>query len=347
MNEFEELINSEQFYKEGYINLMIFPSCPIKVATNEALTAYVNDYNEHHQMKIHYPMGETMDYKNYMDALEHVKDYKRYPDVLVQCDIRGLFASNFIKFRENSLFVDIFKDREQHSLYETFYEKDPKGTYTLLGASFPVIAVDTSALGELPIPKSFKDLLDPIYNKKVAIHGHGHFSCDMSVMMNIFHLYGKEAMVQFSKSIHSLRHFSQVVKEIGRGHEDLPPICVIPETFGSLAGKRKGVEIVWPQDGSPVFPLWMTVKKEKLEMAQELLDFLTGEKLGSLWSASGFASVNPNVKNQDYHGKPLNFMGWDNIYDDIYEKKKAFEEEVMTIIRGYKMDESEKPRLIC
>lgn len=347
MEDYRSFIASDEFYKEGCINLMVFPSCPIKVATTEAMKEYVSTYNEAHDMKINYPMGETMDFKTYMDALEQVEDIDRYPDVLISCDYKSIFAPNFNQFREAGHFIDVLRDSEVHPFYQNFDYQDPKGVYTLLGTSFPIIVVDKSTLGELPVPKGFKDLLDPIYHGKISIHGHGTSSCDMSIMMHMNQLYGKEAMLSFAKSIHSLRHFSQVVKEIGKGKTELPPIGIIPDMFKDLVSSKPNVEVVWPEDGSPLFPLWMTVKKNKVQEAKDLIDFLTGPLMGQLWASASFASRHPNVKNNQYDGMPTHFIGWDVIYQDIYQTKTVMEEEVLNIIRGYEQDKTQQPRLVC
>ncbi len=347
MEDYQSFIRSEKFYKEGHINLMVFPSCPIKVVTTEAIKEYVSDYNEKHDVKIHYPMGETMDFKTYTEALELVEDIDRYPDVILQCDYKSIFAPNFIRFREAGHFVDVLRDGEVHPFYQSFDYQDPKGVYTLLGTSFPIIVVDKTILGGLPVPKSFRDLLDPIYRGKISIHGHGTSSCDMSIMMHIHQLYGKEAMLTFAKSIHSLRHFSSVVKDIGKGKAELPPIGIIPDMFKDLILRKPQTEVVWPEDGSPLFPLWMTVKKKKVQEAKDLIDFITGPLMGQLWASASFASRRPDVKNNQYDGMPVHFIGWDAIYRDIFRTKTEMEEEVLGIIRGYNQEKSERPRLIC
>ena len=188
-----------------------------------------------------------------------------------------------------------------------FYPIYPVIAQQILEASFPVIIFDKSIAPDLPVPRSFKDLLDPIYEKKISIHGHGDTSCDMSVVMNVYEQYGKEATLTFAKAIKECRHFSQVVKEAGKGKVNLPPIGVIPEMFGHLLENRKNVEVIWPSDGSPLFPLFMTVKKEKLAYACELIDFLTGPLLGQFWADSSFVSCNPEVNNRDYQDKPVLF----------------------------------------
>ncbi|KNZ40372.1 ABC transporter substrate-binding protein [Acetobacterium bakii] len=348
MNPYKEIIDSSDFYKEGCINLMTFPSCPIKVETTEAVKEFVMNYNQSHDIKIHYPMGNSDNPKAYMEALEWVEDPNRYPDVILACDFKSLFAPNFKKFQEMGIFTDALKNSKPHSFFERFDYKDPKETYSMLGASFPVIIFDKSIEPDLPIPRSFKDLLDPIYEKKISIHGHGDASCDMSVVMNVYEQYGKEATLIFAKAIKECRHFSQVVKEAGKGKKNLPPIGVIPEMFGHLLKNRKNIEVIWPSDGSPLFPLFMTVKKVKMAHASELIDFLTGPELGQFWADAAFASFNPAVNNQDYQDKPIRFLGWDFIYDkDILEFKESLEEEVLNIVRGYPVDRKDHVKLIC
>ncbi|MDD3307036.1 MAG: ABC transporter substrate-binding protein [Acetobacterium sp.] len=348
MNPYQAIIDSPDFYKEGCINIMSFPSCPIKVETTAAIKAFVEKYNESHDVKIHYPMADAENPKTYIEALEWVEDSSRYPDIIISCDYRSVFTPNFKKFQEEGLYTDVLKDKQPHSFYETFAYKDPKETYSILAASFPVIVYDKSIDPDLPVPKSFKDLLDPIYEKKVSIHGHGDFSCDMSVVMNIYQQYGKEATLTFAKSIKELRHFSQVVKDAGKGIKSLPPIGVIPEMFKNMIRNKDNVEIIWPADGSPLFPLLMTVKKEKVEPAQALINYLTGSEIGQLWANSYFAAFNAEVKNKDYQDKPVRFIGWDFIYDqDILAFKDSLEEEVIEIIRGCPIDKTKKVKLIC
>lgn len=348
MNPYQELIDSPDFYKEDCINLMTFPACAIKVETTEAIKEFVKNYNQSHEVKIHYPMGNEDNPKSYMEALRWVEDPKRYPDVILACDFKSLFASNFKKFQEQGIFTDVLKDAKPHSFYETFAYKDPKETYSMLGASFSVIVFDKSVDSDLPVPTSFNDLLDPIYDKKISIHGHGDDSCDMTIVMNVYEQYGKEAALTFAKSIKELRHFSQVVKEAGKGNKNIPPISVIPENFGYMLRNRKNVEVIWPQDGSPVFPLLMTVKKAKADQAKALCNFLSGPEIGQYWGNSHFAAFNPDVKNKDYQGKPIRYLGWEFVYDkELLEFKESLETEVLEIVRGYPIDKENKIQRIC
>jgi ABC-type Fe3+ transport system substrate-binding protein len=347
MEDYRDFIASEAFYKEGCINLMVFPSCSIKVSTTEAIKDYVSQYNKNHDRKIYYPMGETMDFKTYADALEQVEDINQYPDVIIQCEYKSIFAPNFIEFREAGEFIDVLQNGEVHPFYKNFDYQDPRGIYTLIGASFPIFVVDKSILGELPVPRSFKELLDPMYRGKMSIHGHGTSSCDMSIMMHINQIYGKDAMLTFAKSIHSLRHFSQVVKEAGKGKKELPPIGIIPDMFKDLVQSKSNVEVIRPKDGSPLFALWLTVKKKKVKEAKDLINFLTGPLMGQLWASASFASRHPDVNNNSYDNMPVHFIGWDAIYQDIYQTKNEMEDEVLNIIRGYKQDKSQRPSLVC
>ncbi len=348
MNPYQAVIDSADFYKEGWINIMSIPSCPIKVETTAAIKAFAENYNKSHDIKIHYPMADSENAKTYIEALEWVEDPARYPDIVLFCDFKSCFTPNFKRFQAAGLYTDVLKNRRPHPFYEKFDYQDPKETYSMLGASFPVIVVDKSIDPDLPIPKSFKDLLDPIYEKKVSIHGHGEFSCDMSVIMNIYQQYGKEAVLTFAKSIKELRHFSQVVKEAGKGKKDLPPIGIIPEMFKNMIRNKDKVEIIWPEDGAPLFPLFMTVKKEKVERAKDLIDYLTGPEIGQFWANSYFAAFNGDVDNKPYDDKPVRFIGWDFIYDqDILAFKEALQGEVIEIISGCPVDQQKKMKLIC
>jgi ABC-type Fe3+ transport system substrate-binding protein len=233
-----------------------------------------------------------------------------------------MFEENFLKFAKNGIYEDVLRHRPRNGFYEKNIIQDPNHIYSVLGASLSVIIVDHTLIGDLPIPKSFKELLDPIYKGKIAIHGHGDSFCDMGIILSIYNLYGIKGVSDFSHNIQRLLHFSQVAKNIGKSSSESVAISIMTESTTRLIQNIDNCSFIWPAEGPPVFPLLMTVKKSKADQVSELIDFLSGEQMGKFLAKSFFVSPHVSVGNKDYSNEKCSFLGWEQVESFNFKKMK-------------------------
>jgi len=81
----------------------------------------------------------------------------------------------------------------------------------------------------------------------------------------------------------------------------------------------KSVEIVWPEDGAIISPIFMLEKKSSLDKTLPLAEFMAGEEVGTILAQKGlFPSLHPQVNNvlpDSFSATPpWKWLGWDFIY---------------------------------
>lgn len=316
------------------IRVSVFPSCAIKVGMRELLVRYVQTFNQEHREQIALNLMDNLDIRDEKEFLLLQNSEEAFPDIILECGYGILVEPNFRKLANQGCFIAADIMEPVSKVYEKIDYVDPSGSMNLLGASMSVFVIDHTRLGDLHIPKSFKELLNPLYKDKVVIHGHGISSCDMGVMMHIHKIYGREAVVDFSNNIMMLQHFSQVAKNAGKNVEGAPPISVMPESIINMIPDKRNLSFVWPEDGLPLFPMFLTAKASIKEEAAEIINFLTGDEMGNFLAQAYFASPNPQVKNRDYSGKTYEFLGWNRIHQNGFKDfKNDLEQDILNVIQ--------------
>ena len=94
-------------------------------------------------------------------------------------------------------------------------------------------------------------------------------------------------------------------------------VSVIPYFFSKMAQFNPDAEIVWPEDGAVVSPIFMLVKDSAPEEAGRIADFFASREVGEILSHRGlFPSCHPDVVNQVPESAPLMWLGWDFIKEN-------------------------------
>jgi len=121
-------------------------------------------------------------------------------------------------------------------------------------------------------------------------------------------------------------------------HADKPAITIMPNFFTKMVRDIKAMEIIWPEDGAIVAPVFMLVKREKQEILKPIADFIAGKEMGEILSHRGlFPSLNKEVDNMLPTNATFKWLGWDFIYDNdigslITTLNKTFEDAAGVLI---------------
>ena len=314
------------------IKLLVFPSCSLKLMLIEKTKEFVTRYNKNHEEKIYCPMIEDMITRKYADQLSEGNYADDYPDIIIQAGYKNLFTPECEERLEVEGYMnpleEIYKDKNK--TYKNIELEDPNRKKGILAGSCSVIVVNKELIGDIKKPTSMKDLLSKQYKGMLTIQGHNNNTCDMITIMDVYKKYGREGVMQLENSIKEFKHFSWVVKNISNSKSGISPIAIVPEVFAPFLSKHKNLEIIWPTDGSPLFPLFITVRKDKYDDVKEVIDFFAGEEVGKTLSDSYFLSINNKVDNGDYVNKTISWLGWDIINkSDTYSLIKSLERELV------------------
>lgn len=319
---------SEETLKD--LDLLALLPCPLKVPVEVEF----NNFMDEEKVLLNYLLEGNANFQlDYNEEIEGYTDIKEIPEIVISSGINSFYYKDFMdKFIDKGYFYDPTKDMDNR--FADCGIKDPDGNYSIITANILIMVVDLKALGDLPIPKSWGDLIKPEYYKKVALRGHEESFCE-TTLLTIFKSYGYEGVKNFGKSVKYGWHPSQMVKMAGSGKGESPAISIMPYFFAHILENRKDVLIVWPEEGATVSPVTMLVKKSAKEKLKKTIDFFVGSKLGDICAGAFFPSIHSEAKKVIPETAKLNWIGWDFIRGrDIGALMKELNTIFMEAYRG-------------
>lgn len=345
MNEmlFKQMINEnvdEEIEYPKKPNFLGYTYCPMKYTFKENFEEALSEYlKQTEDKKVTYFVpsgcGSEDPYQNLWDSA----DINEFPEVILGAGFKDYFREEFrIKFMGKGY----FKAPQIASIRPEFEEAgmiDPDGEY-LIYSVFPlVILVDKKKLGDLPMPKHWGDLLNPMYEKNITI-GASHGDIHEDLLFYIYQAYGEEGVKQLAVNVKYTCHASQMIKIAGTKNSKSTAIYVAPWMFAKSCPRTEVVEIVWPTEGAIVTPLYMLVKEEGLHKYKTLWEFVVGRDYGQKSENNGFPVMNGEVTSKLPKGAKFKWLGWDFIKQNALEALKL---KLLDLFKAHWRDEEENP----
>lgn len=301
--------------EENEITMMGLLPCPIRIPLLEAMKEFLENNNE---IKLSYDLKAASYGLDWLkDDVIKANHPEKLADIFISAGFDLFFEDKLMgKFKKENIFKDITGIKEYNKDFNNneISLKDPDGDYSMLGVVPAVFLVNTSELNGREIPKTWKDLLKPEFEKSVSLPI-SDFDLFNSILINIYKTYGKEAVTKLGKSLLQNLHPSQMVKS-DKFKENVPTVTIMPYFFTKMIKENSSMIAVWPEDGAAVSPIFMLTKENKKDKIKKIAEFLSGEKVGKILSHQGlFPSVNPNVNN-NLDDKKFLWIGWDYIHEN-------------------------------
>lgn len=242
--------------------------------------------------------------------------FEDMPDVYVGFQYKERLCPSF---RRKFLGRGLFDERPRAGLNADFAAcglDDAVPEVHVFAACPFVLVIDERNLGPLPEPRSWADLLDPMYAGKVCFNG-TKYGCDLNVLLYIARRYGVDALADLRRNVVSETHASRMGRYLGTGQNGGAGVCVMSSFFAHACTRgRPRSHMVWPADGAAFQPLFIMGKRGSMERCRAAWDFVLGEEWGQRLADNCFPSTHPAVENR-LEG-PLDWFGWDFICrDDI------------------------------
>ncbi|MGM0508755.1 MAG: ABC transporter substrate-binding protein [Fusobacteriota bacterium] len=291
--------------------------CPVRLPMLEALEGFL-DENEDIKSKV------TYDLKAASMGLDWLKEDvlsddtgDSLADIFISAGFDLFFDNELMgKFKEK----DLFKDYTEFDKLNTDFDneeidlKDPKKDYSMIGVVPAVFLVNKNELGDREMPKTWEDILKPEFKNSVSLPI-GDFDLFNAILLNIYKMYGEEAVMKLGESLVQNLHPSQMVKSHTKTK---PPVITIMPYFFTKTVKEGGpMAFVWPEDGAIISPIFMLSKKNKKPGLKETVDFFASKKVGEILAHKGlFPSIHPDVDNRIPKEDKYMWVGWDYIYDN-------------------------------
>lgn len=289
--------------------------CPVRLPLLEQFDSFIEGYRKKTGVTVSYRLEAASVGADWMnEQIQGIQDSGQLPDIFLSAGFETFFNPATIgKYKEQGLFADLTTG-SVNSDFDGLALKDPKGHYGLISVVPAVFMVNHDQLGDLTPPRTWADLLKPEYEQKVALPV-GDFDLFNAILLSIHSEFGDEGVKRLGRSMFKSMHPAEMVKNAQRVAEGKPLVTIMPYFFTRMARMVKNLEIVWPEDGAIISPIFMLAGKDKREKLQPVADFLYSREVGEILSNNGlFPSLNPAVKNILPDSHPWKWVGWDYLY---------------------------------
>ena len=321
-SDIDDITLNNNFKKEAKINVFGLLPCPVRLPLMEQLNKYEDIDNVNFELRA---ASEGLDFL--VDEVKDAETEDDIADMFISAGFDLFFDEKLMKkFKDQDTFKDL-TDIEFNKDFENadLSLKDPKGDYSVISVVPAVFLVNKKVLGDRPIPKTWEDLLDPIYKGSISLPV-SDFDLFNAIVLHMYKFFGLDSVKKLGESLIQSLHPSEMVKS-DRKSFNQPAISIMPYFFTKMAVPGGVMEAVWPEDGAIVSPIFMLTKQSKKEELKPLADILVSKEIGEILSHQGlFPSVNNQVDNH-LENKPFKWVGWDYINNnDVGEiLRKGFE----------------------
>lgn len=306
-------LKNQQLEISDRMNLLALLPCPLKVRVHEAFNRFVREGDLEKNNKLTYLIeGNANNLLSYDTYVEQFSDIDEIPDIVISSGVNSFYYRSFVeKFIDKGLFIDAAQYLPNERL-DQIGIKDPGGNYTIISMNLLVMVVDKLKLGNNPMPKEWGDILNPEFEKKIAIRGQNNFFCE-TTLLTIFKHFGIEGIRKLGKTVKYGWHPAQMAKAAGSSSNDSPTVSIMPYFYSKTIKHKENVEVIWPLDGAIISPVTMLVKANKAEKLKTVTDFFTGMEVGQICASASFPTMHPAVDNKIPESATFNWIGWEVI----------------------------------
>lgn len=305
--------------------------CPVRIPLLEGFDAFIEDYTAETGNTVSYKLEAASVGADWIeDNIKGIDNEAELPDIFLSAGFETFFDKQTIgRFKDQSVFTDITGD-SVNADFEGLGIKDPHQDYSIVAAVPAVFMINHDVRGDLPVPRTWADLLKPEYEQQVALPV-GDFDLFNAILLAIHKEHGEEGIKKLGRCMLKSMHPSQMVANAKRVADEKPLVTIMPYFFTKMARMVQSLEIVWPEDGAILSPIFMLTKQSSLDKVKPIAEFLSSKPVGEILAQKGlFPSLHPEVDNQLDFDHPWKWIGWDYIYKHdigslIHETNQIFE----------------------
>lgn len=294
-------------------DLLLYAPCPVKLVVKDSIGAIIAQYAARGQeITAHIPMGCTS--IDPYDPIYRQPDPDKLPGLIGSIGFGDFWRREFV---DNHVRAGVFEaalPEKVNPLHVKAGLLDPRGAYTIYGVTPYVFMADTRRLGDLPLPRTWEDILHPRYKGEVVMCGDGDDMAD-AVVLNLYKDFGMDGLDALAANSKGLMHSSSMVKSAGSRDEDAGAIYVIPAFFAESTRQPEHIKVIWPQDGAAASPLYLLARRSEHHRLSDLASFFA-RGFASIESAGWFAPMDGAVPSRLPDGASLKWVGWDFIEDN-------------------------------
>ncbi len=290
-------------------DLLLYSPCPVKLAVRDAVMAIAEAHaGPDGPLTVHIPMGCTS--VDPYDPVYREEDPDKLPGIIASIGFGDFWRREFAERHVDAGVFQAVLPERLNPLCEQAGLVDPQGRYTVYGVTPYVLVVDERALGGLPAPRVWADLLEPRYRGRIVMCGDGDDMAD-AVLLSFLKDFGPEGLKALAANTRGLAHSSALAKLAASPVAENGAISIMPAFFACGAKHPAHVRVVWPEDGAAASPLYFLARKAERERLAPLIRFFT-HGFAAIESARLFLPLGDAAPPALIPaGARLKWLGWD------------------------------------
>jgi ABC-type Fe3+ transport system substrate-binding protein len=323
-----ELVEDQK--KTAHLNFLGFAPSLLKYAFREGLDNALRTYRMEtgDSIRSYGPIGYEDKYEGIWKT-QHIDDF---PDAITAMGLGDLFGKEFVERFVNK---GCFKNVWDGPLNKHFVEAglvDPYGYYTIYSAMPFLMLIDKKKLGDLPMPTRWSDLFDPRFQSNVILPGTEN-EVFAAPLLYFYKDYGEEGLKMLAANMKMALRSAEMARMAGSSRSEAA-VYVITWLFARSCPRTETSAVVWPKDGALISPVYMLVKKDKIDKLAPIIRYTLGQDFGRQLAQSCYPVINPQVDNMLPEGASFKWIGWDYIRShNIVELRERAQEFFITTWR--------------
>lgn len=295
---------------------------PLKYTFKDGLEKTIKKHRDRtgRDLICYFPMGSGSNAP--LEAAVSAKNIGDIPGILLSSVFDAAFENYFLEKYIKKGYFQSCQKTPLAPIYSDCAISDPLKAFTVYAVVPIVMLVDRKRLGSLPVPRYWRDILDPVYRKKIIFGGWRknddvpYSEFNNFLLLDLYKNYGAEGLKAFAQNVKNLLHNVYMPRIAGTDSNLGAAIYILPWFLASICPRRENVSVVWPKDGALAYPLYLLAKKNQLQRTKPLIEYITGNDLGQYLADNRYPSLNPKVVYPYSPGAKLKWIGWDYIYSN-------------------------------
>jgi hypothetical protein len=176
--------------------------CPVRIPLVEKIQSFAKSYEAEQSRGLNYDLkAASMGLDWLKEKLVEEDDPDQLADLFISAGFDLFFEKDLMgKFKQDNVFVDSTGFEHLNRDFDNEYIdlKDPAGHYSMIGVVPAVFLVNTEELKGRDIPRSWKDVLKPEFEKSISLPI-GDFDLFNAILLNIHQVYGEEGVEKLGR----------------------------------------------------------------------------------------------------------------------------------------------------
>ena len=283
-------VSGNPYVKEGHLNVIAWMPCPLKVPFRQLIIPYLEEYNAKESI---FPINcpEIMECPSLEldEILKNVQSESELPDVILTSSFSVLFSEKFYKqIIWSGMMEGYTEECNLQAMPEGIRKQIEQYKLGVLAFSSWSIVQDLSVKTDLPAPTTWAEIIRPEYQDQLSIHGCHGKAGSASLLLFLQQQAGEKAIEKFAHNIIDIRHFATIIKRLGSNNPSRTAFSLLPDVAVSHIPTSKPVKVLSLQEGRPLNPMILMVKKDRAEAVQPILDVFYSDEFRKMLAASGY-----------------------------------------------------------